>query len=534
MNKFIKATLYSLLTLPVMAFGQTVFTSGIDVTGSVQVGSTYITGVNGPDGWGGNSISDPYGSYSDTLVIGSANSLTSDINKGSGSFFLSYILGAQNTLIDGSYDFVVGGYNYISNSSGECILGMNNQAYDNANGVCLIGMENTVYASSYCTLIGGWNTIGSSNTTAQGQRLFEIGNNLTLPLDDASIHAANMLIFGLYNAAVPMGVNGHDSTSALFVIGNGTGASPTVTSNALVMLKNGHTTLTNIGYIQPTTANPNPTQPETLVVNGSLTVNGSLNFQGSSSSTSGGLALGSSNVVTQGSPYIFGASNTANSCDGSYIVGGSNEASSAGVTLIGSANYIGSGAGACIYGNSNYINASSGGHMYGDGNVAVYDSGSYCFGANGFLSNGSNVYLLGSNLTNDVTQVAGAPHVNQCIVMGFYNDDVITNLASSNPAAVNNQGEYVNVSMSPLLILGNGTASNARSNALVITQNGQATFTNAGYIQPTSSTPYPVQPLTVIVQGSEMVNGAVNVAGPVHIQPSGDLSMGSFTSSPTN
>jgi hypothetical protein len=87
-----------------------------------------------------------------------------------------------------------------------------------------------------------------------------------------------------------------------------------------------------------------------------------------------------------------------------------------------------------------------------------------------------------------------------------------------------------------LFMLGNGTSSTDRSNALTVTREGKMTLYHTGYTNPTDQNPTPSQPEALDVQGSARVRGELDVQGlarvrgTLYVQPAGDISMGGFTS----
>jgi hypothetical protein len=108
------------------------------------------------------------------------------------------------------------------------------------------------------------------NTLASGTGSFAIGNNVTAAYYDS-------IVLGQWNAPISGSGSGSTSwnaTDPLFVIGNGANSSST--SNALVILKDGDTSL-----------------------NGNLTVNGSAYFNGSAAVFNGTVNLGANVTMTQ-------------------------------------------------------------------------------------------------------------------------------------------------------------------------------------------------------------------------------------------
>lgn len=102
-----------------------------------------------------------------------------------------------------------------------------------------------------------------NGTTASGNGSFAIGNHVTAAYYDS-------IVLGQWNQAISGSGSGNttwDSTDPLFVIGNGPDSGDT--SNALVMLKSGDTTL-----------NGNLTVNGNTTLNGPSTLNGTANFTG--------------------------------------------------------------------------------------------------------------------------------------------------------------------------------------------------------------------------------------------------------------
>ena len=122
----------------------------------------------------------------------------------------------------------------------------------------------------------------SNNINNNSTAVFQFGGLLTTGTISQN---GDLIVMGFNNTDLGFSPDDYSDNMGwdnhpLFVIGNG--YFPWQTANALVMLKSGHTTITNRNYVQPTPNAPFPAnEPEALAIEGSSTVNGDSTVLGS-------------------------------------------------------------------------------------------------------------------------------------------------------------------------------------------------------------------------------------------------------------
>ncbi|MEP0265937.1 hypothetical protein [Dokdonia sp.] len=129
-----------------------------------------------------------------------------------------------NTTASGTSSFVAGN-NSSATATNSVAIGSN----ANASSAATVAIGSNANATGLSSIAVG------SGVTASGSSSMTWGNNLTA-------ESFSQISLGLYNtSATPLNTNNFQATDRLMVIGNGTG--PSFRSDALVVLKNGNTTL---------------------------------------------------------------------------------------------------------------------------------------------------------------------------------------------------------------------------------------------------------------------------------------------------
>ena len=154
--------------------------------------------------------------------------------KGNGSFAMG-----DNTTAKGILSFSIGDFT-TANGNASSSMGYNTVA----NGHRSTTTGNTTTANGYASSSMG------SGTNANGYASTSMGSGTTA-------NGYSSTVIGLYNLPLVLPETTYDSTTPLFIIGNGTGSAP---SNAMAVFKNGNV---GIGNNAPT---------ERVVVNGNILV----------------------------------------------------------------------------------------------------------------------------------------------------------------------------------------------------------------------------------------------------------------------
>lgn len=170
----------------------------------------------------------------DDFIFGASTNATTGVNdanrmffdKNMGSFRVGRDIGGVNAFSLANTGFVstAFGINNIASGSYSTAFGFNNTA-----------SGDTSFSSGYQNTASGYRstTMGQSSI-ASGSFSFALGQGVTS-------ETASQISLGHYNTSVSGNTNSIVATDRLFVIGNGTNGS--TLSDALVMLKNGNTTL---------------------------------------------------------------------------------------------------------------------------------------------------------------------------------------------------------------------------------------------------------------------------------------------------
>lgn len=190
-------------------------------------------------------------------ISGATSVVEMGLNNTISSSGWSWILGSGNNSITTTNSSVVGVNNYINNINNAVVLATNG-SFQNINGGAVIGADNTVW--------------GYAGVNSGGY--YAMGNSLSVK---PSEYFRSLVILGVLNKEIPLSGDSANDNGPLFILGNGNGTAGT-RSNAIVTQKSGRTTITNRNYITPTTQNPAPAQPETLVVEGSTTLKGAVSL----------------------------------------------------------------------------------------------------------------------------------------------------------------------------------------------------------------------------------------------------------------
>ncbi|MBC7849653.1 MAG: tail fiber domain-containing protein [Chitinophagaceae bacterium] len=299
-----------------------------------------------------------------------------------------------------------------------------------------IGYSNTTH--------GEWSLTGGNGSFAWGQASFAFGTAVTS-------NSENMTTFGAYNDSAQYANANKGSwiaTDPLFVVGNGTGS--LAKSNAIVLLKNGKL---GIGNTKPH-ARLHVAGPQTVIFgNDSLSSTVGQKF----------IWFGSKGALRFGSINLDGG-NTWN------------------IDNVG-VNSIGIGEGALASGpqsfSQGYYSSATGFYSFARG-FAASATGDHgmAFGQN-LTSNGNFAHAFGGNTT--VTGDYGFSNGYNNVVTGYFAGAFGQGLSARtyNAFVVGRYNDSLPLTSSttwvagqPVFVVGNGTASNARSNAMVVLKSG--------------------------------------------------------------
>jgi hypothetical protein len=391
------------------------------------------------------------------------------------AFAVNWSAGGNNTYTNGAQDntFTLGVGSVVnSNSSTQngflFMTGFSNTSTNSTNGG-VYGNNNSLINSKYCSILGN----GSS-----------------------AAESAYVNLFGNYNVA---------NSSTLGVI---SGHDNKVTTTAIHPIMYG---LWNQVY---GSVNSDP-----CIFGISNQINSIENF---------GMVLGRLSILSNSqNSTVVGDSNNVSGAIGAGVFGAWNQVKGAAhrnVTILGNGCIVDSAWSATITGISNSVNGGADSFVGGNGNAMASSINSIILGPwnkmtsatnGGILGVGNvlggsaattqNAYLIGAGL-----KIVPESNTEGLIVLGFNNKliPVAGTLTTNNV---------------PLLIVANGPSDTARSNALLIEKSGRTTITSRNFITPTTQNPTPVQPETLVVEGSARVKGTV-----VLDQRQGDIWMGGF------
>lgn len=155
----------------------------------------------------------------------------------------SAVSGGYSNTASGTYSFVGGGLSNTASGTLSTVGGGNgNQATNSRSTVA--GGHSNASTGEYAAITGGWlnyatgdfsTVAGGSQNTASGEYASVLGGNRN------TAQSYGETVLGLYATVGSGSATSFVGTDRLFVVGNGTGTA--ARSNALVMLKNGNTTL---------------------------------------------------------------------------------------------------------------------------------------------------------------------------------------------------------------------------------------------------------------------------------------------------
>ena len=388
----------------------------------------------------------------------------------------------QQTTASGSASTAMG---FSTTASGKYSMSMGNQT--TASGEKAIAMGNVTTASGPTSIATGAGTTASGpastamgvGTTASGSVSTAIGRN-TMAFSYAET------VIGSYNKSYyPQSTYSWDNSDRLFVIGNG--ADDTHKSNALTIYKNGLMNI-NDAYNMPLT---DGSANQVMATDGS----GNISFVDNEANTldqaydEGGAGVGRTITADNGAVEINGT-------DGFQVTGTINSGSSITLSGIGTRMFFNPKKGAFRAGNisgnttSNYFN------VWDDNNVGYYSfasgesteaSGSIstAFGlktvasgnhstalgqnttASGFRSIAMGGYTTASGFSSTAMGVSTTAPSYAETVVGKYNTDYTPNSSDAWDSA------------DRLFVIGNGTNSSNKSNALTIYKNGVMNINDA-------------------------------------------------------
>ena len=367
----------------------------------------------------------------------------------------------------------------------------------NASGDASIAMgANTIANGNYATAMGESTIASEYASTAMGNHTTANGETSTVMGNFTSAQAYNETTIGSYNTeAASYDASVWVSTDRLFTIGNGTGA--TTLSDALVMLKNGNTTLK--GALTLTNGTSSYTLPQTDGTAGQV-----LTTDGSGVVSWGSAAGGGGSLNTAYNYGSAGAGRTITADNGAVLINGTD-----GLQVTGT------------YGSGNSLALSGGGtRMFfypqkaafraGDVTGTQWDNDSignfsvamgYNTKAKAFYSTAMGV---GTTASGNVSTAMGA----NTTAKAFYSTAMGHGTIASGQAstAMGGQtsaeaytetviGSYNTQAISPdpylwvptdrLFTIGNGTAGNVKSDALVMLKNGNVGMGTTAPTEPT-------------------------------------------------
>ncbi|WP_075343423.1 beta strand repeat-containing protein [Tenacibaculum agarivorans] len=389
-----------------------------------------------------------------------------DANVGSFSIAMG-----RGGLVKGTGGVSLGGSNTIeSNTSNSMTLGQGNRI-ENMNNSYAIGNGNKLISASSNTLYA--HVLGSDNTISAGNS-YTLGNNLTT-------NRWGQMVLGFYNEATIPNAVGFNDMDPFLVIGNG---KTDTRSNALVMLRNGNTTLN--GQLTIDGDNKGAGAGYTLpaqdgLANQVMSTDGSGNVSwinvaapGAFSTTANVTSNVSGNIATD--DFVFGnatldANGVANSGDevrmyfdkskGAFRVGNStgNDGFDDYWNAVNVGDYsVAMGRGSVVQG----IAATALGSYNGVGGenafAAGYNNlasrfGSIALGTNNSVS---GIYAVGLGAGSQATSYGQQ-------TIGLFSEGIL-----------GTHNSYV--ATDALFVVGNGTGDGNRSNALVMRKNGNTTL----------------------------------------------------------
>jgi hypothetical protein len=411
----------------------------------------------------GNNAVDLQMDRDDANQVASGNFSTisgGDFNTASGD--LSTVSGGRQNVASGSRSTISGGdFNTASGNRSTVSGGQDNTASGNRSTIS--GGRSNTATSLFSTVSGG------ENNTASGEYSFVVGRNNNA----TSLSEIVLGQFALEQAGDPFVFVGSDR---LFAIGNGIGVD--ARSSALTVLKNGNTTIAGtltLGDI--TIPNTDGTAGQVLVTDGS----GELSWAAASLThftestylydTKNGVKL-VPNHAEANVDVVIGSKGTgallANQPDG--LASGGNNRGSGAIDLQtsrGVNTQVASGDDSNILGGIN--NTASGFRSSVVGGFNNTSSGQYSL-SSGRQTNASGDYSVALGHTNTSSG-------DFSIALGFENTSSSFGETTIGLYATNAVGNaFLHVPSDRLFAIGNGTAWDARSNALTVLKNGNTTI----------------------------------------------------------
>jgi hypothetical protein len=402
-----------------------------------------------------------------------------DKNRASGS--RSTVSGGRSNTATGTYSTISGGENNTATTLNSTVSGGRSNTASSSYTTVSGGRSNTA-SSSYTTVSGGQNNtasgmystiLGGENNTASGWYTVALGRNNNA----TSLSEIVLGQYALEQAGNPSGFEGSDR---LFAIGNGTASN--ARSSALTVLKNGNTTIAGTltlggGGTEYTLPNTRGTDGQVLTTDGS----GELSWAAASLThftestylydTKNGVKL-VPNHAEANVDVVIGSKGTgallANQPDG-LASGGNNR-----------------GLGAIDLQTSRGVNTqvASGDDSNILGGINNTASGFRSSVVGGFNNTSSGQYSLSSgrqtNASGDYSVALGHANTSSgdlSIALGFENTSSSFGETTIGLYATNAVGSAsLHVPSDRLFAIGNGTAWNARSNALTVLKNGNTTI----------------------------------------------------------
>jgi hypothetical protein len=188
----------------------------------------------------------------------------------------SFIGGGSENIASGGNSVVAGGNSNDASANYSAIGGGDNNTASNNLATVAGGDNNNATGHSSAVGGGGFNTAsGSASTVGGGSNNLASGNASAVPGGAGNTaQSYGEIVIGL-NATIGAGTyNSYVSTDRLFVVGNGTGMGSR--SDALVMLKNGNTTIS--GTLSASNLSGTNTGDQTITLTGDVTGSGTGSF----------------------------------------------------------------------------------------------------------------------------------------------------------------------------------------------------------------------------------------------------------------
>ncbi|CAM1345177.1 C1q-like domain-containing protein [Tenacibaculum amylolyticum] len=366
----------------------------------------------------------------------------------------------------------IGNTNTIeANSDNAIAIGASNK-FDSMSSSYAFGNSNIFNATSREVL--GF-AFGSSNTISVGNT-YALGYNLIA-------NRRGQMVLGLYNEATVPSTGGFSLTDPYFVIGNGTGTG--TRSNALVMLRNGNTTLNGSLTIDGDNkgSGTSYTLPEQDgAANQIMSTDGSGNVSWINASSEGAFTTtnnitsnASGDIVTD--DFVFGSTqlnnnSTTNNDDSRMFFDKSKAAFRVGATI----DDLEDGGVGNQWDNTNIGYAS---FAAGIGSVAS-GTEAIALGRYHNASGANSVAIGSSNTTTTLGAIAiGGSNTVAGVASIAIGDNVSTSSRSQISLGINNlpitASDHRFITTDPLLVIGNGTLAK-QSNALVMLKNGNTTL----------------------------------------------------------